>query len=412
MKHKIEGHAKGTRVILHRRVHHLIDKFLEVKRKYGTPKEKQIYQVMKLDDFLVRILKNRPLVFFGSSDMTLLRDVNDLGSMYPTDAWSRVGTDQEDDQITMKDYMTYDEIQIAALIGVSVPTYFINNGDRSNCSRTDEEGEFEREGVYVALTGARFERRDKMESIHILLTERNTTKALGYGKDADPNLPQTQLLRTWAEIYEEGDSVMHYFPTYDEVKEGYEKDERIKKKFYHHSQSNRPDVFVNIDVYKKRLELSILPFLLEADTRAVEANKKAYIHVVGLGLGVWQIVPDQALWMLVTYKELLIKYDEKLKNVHTVDFSWFPESARNQAGIDHPKVKFSKRNPADPLPDNQNLLLVAMYAWDGNAFPGNEYWRGMLQASGDPAAACCSTISELQNPYINQQFVSNTKIYE
>jgi hypothetical protein len=47
---------------------------------------------------------------------------------------------------------------------------------------------------------------------------------------------------------------------------------------------------------------------------------------------------------------------------------------------------------------------VASYAWDGNAFPGNEYWKGFLSSSGDPAAACCSMIGELQNAWINEEF--------
>ena len=42
-----------------------------------------------------------------------------------------------------------------------------------------------------------------------------------------------------------------------------------------------------------------------------------------------------------------------------------------------------------------------MFAWDGNSYIGNEYWEGMLTASGDPAAASCSFIPELLNPDIN-----------
>eukprot|EP00607_Mallomonas_marina_P000583 CAMPEP_0182426294 /NCGR_PEP_ID=MMETSP1167-20130531/12781_1 /TAXON_ID=2988 /ORGANISM="Mallomonas Sp, Strain CCMP3275" /LENGTH=104 /DNA_ID=CAMNT_0024607623 /DNA_START=683 /DNA_END=997 /DNA_ORIENTATION=+ len=74
----------------------------------------------------------------------------------------------------------------------------------------------------------------------------------------------------------------------------------------------------------------------------------------------------------------------------------------------------SSRNISSPLspPDltesdgntnNNELLLVAQYAWDSNAYPGNEYWLGSLSGSGDPAAVCCSTVGEIQNPAIHPE---------
>ena len=51
-----------------------------------------------------------------------------------------------------------------------------------------------------------------------------------------------------------------------------------------------------------------------------------------------------------------------------------------------------------------------MFAWDGNAYIGNEYWDGMLSASGDPAAASCSFIPELLNPDINPAISGKTNL--
>ena len=135
----------------------------------------------------------------------------------------------------------------------------------------------------------------------------------------------------------------------------------------------------------------------------------AYVHLVGLGLGVWQICEEQEVWFLEQCVETLRTLP--LRNIADVNFSWFkPDSIAGlpsgeiiQSGAGAPiRLLLSKRNPADPLLDQDaGKLLCACYAWDSNSLPGNEYWRGLLGASGDPAAACSSTIVQIQNASIN-----------
>ena len=77
-------------------------------------------------------------------------------------------------------------------------------------------------------------------------------------------------------------------------------------------------------------------------------------------------------------------------------------------------IDYGRRAPAEYLDEPfEQCLTVAMYAWDSNSFPGNEYYHGMLSASGDPAAASCSTISFVQNSEINEENITgkNTGVY-
>ena len=70
--------------------------------------------------------------------------------------------------------------------------------------------------------------------------------------------------------------------------------------------------------------------------------------------------------------------------------------------IYHSSKFIFQRDPFAPLPENKKeKLVVAMFAWDGNSYVGNEYWNGMLSASGDPAAACCSLIPEVEDTFVS-----------
>ncbi|GAM89078.1 hypothetical protein ANO11243_071130 [Dothideomycetidae sp. 11243] len=348
-------YVNSTRIIVHPEVRRLAGHFLAHKRVHGTVVERQVYAAhlgWNVDSLILRLVEKRPLSFLGKRDTTLLR--SGMTTADAAHAWDRVGGSHEKHPLTMDRYLTYEEMMLSSLIGVSGYTPYFNDGDRHNKGVRGVPGSFQREGVQVGLVGARFERRGRMDST--------------YAFSPTGNLPPAQFF-----------PFALYFP-------GKDFEQR----------------------YKARMRITVETLLLEAQMRGHEANKRVYLHVVGLGLGVWAVHKDQRKWFLQVFARCLAQL--KPSGIAILELGHMdgdPAAKRNveiEAYDCRARCVFNRRPPSARLPYDE-FLLITTYAWDSNSYPGNDFYMGMLDASGDPAAACSSAIAETQNPEINKNML-------
>merc|ERR1712048_1004867 len=117
--------------------------------------------------------------------------------------------------------------------------------------------------------------------------------------------------------------------------------------------------YLDTEVYAIRCEILAEMFLAEANARAAEKNAKAFCHIVGLGLGVWQIHHCQAQIQVEAYATVLQRMS--LPHVGELHFSWFSscstcggaQSGEELKAKDNTPIRivFDRRNPADKLPE-------------------------------------------------------------
>lgn len=322
---------------------------------------------MTVVDLVQRLLAKRCVWFFGANDYYRTMQGN-IGN----EGFEAVGTPAEKEPLTLTSVLSYDEIKLSALLYVSCHSEFINNGSRVNGGEVlQNKDTIEREGVVIGLIGARFERPDVMEYQDIMITKTQNTEANGYGFDleqisSETVTPASDLRRIWREFYEEPRDFIYADTPYDTTRF-----EEVSQGIFDHQ------------VMRKRYAISFDTLLLEAQDRAFKAGKPAYIHVVGIGLGVWKAARQQERTFLESFEGRLRALGERLSHIGVVHFSWFhlacvgslhdgaiiPVDKHPQGGI---RIRNSVRNPGDKL--TEDMLPVVTYAWDGNALPGNEFW--------------------------------------
>ena len=221
----IGRHAAGAAPLADAALERLLADWLEVKTSTGSDVERSMYAGMDVATLIQRLLVERPLVFFKSHDEYALRsgetgaggaaldlDTDGLDDTERLGGFARVGTEAEEQPLTLAKTLSYDEMALSALLAVATPTLFINDGERGNQARPQAKGSFEPEGVFTGAVGARFEACEQMEWRHMIVTFEQNTAAKGYGAEADPDASQTKLLRAWALFYQ-----VDRFPSYEEV---------------------------------------------------------------------------------------------------------------------------------------------------------------------------------------------------
>jgi len=470
-RERILFHMKNTYPLIHGGVICLAYNFIKLKQKYGSSIERKFYAKMSMVEFFDRLATKRAVVFFKSSDEYILTN----GESWQG-GWDNVGTEKEGTQRRdpkLERNMSYDELMISAMCGISSVTHFINNGNRRNvgsikdfaqCQQDVEnsENEWPKEGIYMGLVGARFERSELMEHGLMAVSKKQNDKSKGYGAfddrksiDADTtsldeDMDLNALLKRADDaqkFYGKGDKPIYrafeswydisHLPTYDEVTSGNDSDRYLENK-----QWGGPSEYLDMNMFKARIRVSMELFLFDADKRAQQyqqmysdvfskhdekIKKGAYCHVVGLGTGVWALDRTEQNRAIVAVVKEIIE-SSNLQYVDCVYFGWFTNDAMWDSAKEQTRklmfskdettyymedkkghrvdIAFGKRNPAGPRGEYELCLLTAMYAWDSNSFPGNEYYLGMLAASGDPAAAACSTIPYVQNCKINTEYVN------
>lgn len=404
----------------------LFERFIIAQKTSENEGIRRLYVGMTPRRLIQRLLTKRPLAFYGSNDITLFRNLTQkTGGIHGIEL-------SRDPHINIENYLTYDEIQLASLISMAVPTHFTNPAIRDYRISTGKIPSipFEQWGILVGTVGARFERPGLMESQFIEVGTFSTPEN-GFGPARDPvtNQPtpgytDNPKFSVWLPFYRKNER-SGYFPTLAEVQELDRRNDDTFKKNYCKLSANR---FIHKPSLSTRLYASLMPTFVDACYRSREIGKPAHIRITGLGTGVWNpvqgsnmignmianVCADILEWVVTGGRVGVLEFCSVLQGQTDTFDKEISSRLRYLAEFRGIEIRVTHYRQEDGgisnSPVKDGCFLVAQYAWDGNSYPGNEYWTGSVTGSMDPVHAHVSMICELQNPLTNPSAFETDRI--
>ncbi len=185
----------------------------------GTTIEKEIYRDMGLCALVDRLLEKRPLMFVGEVDKYVLRDHPEEDSQRGGIGGERfldIGTEKEREPLVMRDYLSYDEMKLSALLGTCSATAAVNKGDRHNKCLPGKDGEFLEQAYIVGLVGTRLAKPGTVEYQDVRVNKKQNVAADGcrafFGKKRKGGEDGDNMGGVFARFYG-----IDHFPVFKEV---------------------------------------------------------------------------------------------------------------------------------------------------------------------------------------------------
>ena len=262
-------------------------------------------------------------------------------------------------ELSLSKFNSYDEMRLAALVSLSTMAPLVNDGGKNNCGVIGNGVTHELDGAILGQVGARFEKEGYMDWVDCIVKRNQNTEENGYGKGNKH--PKSKFLQAWANVWG-----LDHLPLFEDVKLNPENYEYIHVK----------DAYLNKRVYKARIQMLAEVMLIEASNRAKTANRKAYVHVSGLGLSAWMISQIQTRLFIESWADAIHHMPLNVTdNIACINFSCIPTTRIQgvKSGDKFPStditIRFTKRDMLERVP--RGCLLVCNYSADSNSYPGN-----------------------------------------